>query len=132
MLPLRADELNGLNLIFIVLYPTLKAKARQYATTPHVSSFVEFGSARMMVFVDSSRRKCARNLEKEMKPMKRIVSAMMFAAGRLAVAPLVKAQDCRYMSNFDLRGSCGAGNWRFCRISSFTRKLLASFVLVEI
>ena len=37
--------------------------------------------------------------------MKRIVSATMFASGLLAVAPLVRAQDCSNMSNWDLRGT---------------------------
>ena len=37
--------------------------------------------------------------------MKRIVSATMFATGLLAVAPLVRAQDCSGMSSWDLRGT---------------------------
>jgi hypothetical protein len=37
--------------------------------------------------------------------MKRIVSAAMLAAGLLAVAPLVRAQDCYNVSSFHLRGT---------------------------
>lgn len=42
---------------------------------------------------------------KVMEEMKRIVSVTMFSACLLAVSPVVRAQDCSNISNYDLRGT---------------------------